>query len=135
MPQYEHLDVMQSLGINPKDLPESIRGHVFSHEKRRAAAKKPEVIEELEEYSEIISELITGWHDEHINTPPSPPAPQDPPSPPPPHQDPPSPPPAPPAPQDPPSPPPAPPAPQDPPSPPPVEKKNGGWGLDFLNDL
>jgi hypothetical protein len=61
-PHYAHKELMEQLNLQTKDLPEEIKEHAIKFHQKSRFAKKPQMIQDLIEYSEIIADDIHDWH-------------------------------------------------------------------------
>jgi len=61
-PYYEHKELMNELNITTKQLPAEIKEHVVKFNQKSRFASKPEMINDLQSYSEIIAEEISEWN-------------------------------------------------------------------------
>ena len=61
---YAHEETITELGISKKDLPNDLQARIKTFTNRSRFAKKPEIIEELENESDDLANQVLSWFNE-----------------------------------------------------------------------
>jgi outer membrane biosynthesis protein TonB len=74
-PYYAHKEVMAELGLATSQLPTEIKNNVIIFNQKKRFAKNPELISELQNFSELIADEVEAWHEDNAPEPASEPTP------------------------------------------------------------
>ena len=61
-PYYAHKELMAELGLTTKKLPSELKSNVITFNQKKRFAKNPDLIIELQNFSELIAGEIQAWH-------------------------------------------------------------------------
>ena len=61
-PYYAHKELMAELGLTTKKLPSELKANVITFNQKKRFAKNPDLIIELQNFSELIAGEIQAWH-------------------------------------------------------------------------
>ena len=61
-PYYAHKELMAELGLTTRKLPSELKDNVIKFNQKKRFARNPDLIAELQNFSELIAGEIQAWH-------------------------------------------------------------------------
>lgn len=62
-PYYRHRELMNELSIKTNQLPDDLKTYVIKFNQKIRFAKNPEIIQDCQNFSELIADEIENWYD------------------------------------------------------------------------